>query len=179
MPDLPKLLTRIQGLAGKLEANHSQVVEMMRLMVQDNLRAMAYGQYGGSTPNPTQNAVIAPDGSTRMWARDNQAEADLAAYSRAIEEADRQLGLADDIRRKHMSANLDIRNRLDPSEFCVVHWPLHLYEGHRRTKGPLCKICGLFYDENKREPTATEADYYHRHGRWPHKLFDPKARKAV
>jgi hypothetical protein len=87
----------------------------------------------------------------------------------------------DERRRRYISANNEIRNRLDPAEFCVVHFALHLYEGHRRQKGTgnLCPLCFKFYDENKREPSGTEADYFHRHGRWPHKLYDPKERRAV
>ena len=61
----------------------------------------------------------------------------------------------------------------------MVHWHLRITEGHRRVKGNLCSLCAGFYDLNGVEPTATQADYYHRHGRWPHALFDPKARKAV
>lgn len=177
--DICRVLRRIQGHAGKLEANHAQVDEMMLLSIQDGLGAMRYGQYGGSFPDPTARTVIAPDAARNIWARDNRAEDDRADYASCIKTAADALERADTIRQHYMSANNNIRDRLDPSDWCVVHFAMHLYEGHRRVKGPLCKTCSSFYDENKREPTPTEADYYHRHGRWPHKLYDPKERRAV
>lgn len=170
---------RIQGLAAKNEVYCEEVLEMMRLQIKDGLGAMAYGQFGGSTPNPTQNAVIASEESLHVWARDNQAETDLLEYEtrRARILADSEF--CDYLRRKYMSASNDERNRLDPTDYCVVHWALHLHEGHRRHKGNLCKLCAGFYEENKREPTSTEADYFHRHGRWPHRLVDPRTKKPA
>lgn len=186
--DVDKQLRRIQGLASKLEANHSQVDEMMLLMKADGLAAMRYGQFSSNNiPDPTSQAafssrrVVDADGYGKeviVW-RDHRPEADREGYQAAIRAAELALDAADTIRQRYMSANLEIRNRLDPTEFCHIHWALHLYEGHRRTKGNLCTTCAKFYDEHKREPTATEADYYHRHGRWPHRLVDPKERRAV
>jgi hypothetical protein len=152
------------------------------------LAAMRYGQFSSNNiPDPTSQAaftakrIVDEAGYGReviVW-RDHRPEDDYRAYHAAIKEMDRLAVLADTLRQRYMSANMDIRNRLDPTDWCVVHWHLQLYEGHRRTKGNLCKLCAAFYDENKREPTSTEADYFHRHGRWPHRLVDPKERKAV
>jgi hypothetical protein len=166
-------------LVTKLETNHAQIDEMMVLHVQDGLGAMRYGQYGGSTPDPTARTVIAPDGALHVFARNNTAENDRTGYWQDLKEVERILERMDDTRRRYMSANLDIRNRLDPTDFCAIHFALHLYEGHRRVKGNLCKICAGFYDEHKREPTGTEADYFHRHGRWPHRPVDPKERRPA
>lgn len=186
--DIPKLLRRLQGQAGKLETNHPQVDETMRLMVADGLAAQRYGQFGnGNIPDPTSQAafsskrVVDKDGYGKeviIW-RDHRPEDDLARYYEIAGQVGKLFEEWDTIRHRYMSANLDIRNRLDPTDWCSVHYALHIYEGHRRAKGNLCKICAAFYDENKREPTPTEADYYHRHGRWPHRLVDPKERRAV
>lgn len=186
--DIEASLRRIQGLAGKVETNHAQVDSMMRLQIADGLGAQQFGQMGnGNVPDPTSRAAFTTkrvmnaegrDTEVIIW-RDHRPEDDRADYIAAIEKAELLLEQADTIRQRYMSANNNIRDRLDPTEFCVLHFSLHLYEGHRRVKGPMCKICAGFYDEHKREPTATEADYYHRHGRWPHKLVDPKQRRAV
>jgi len=142
---------------------------------------MRYGQYGGSFPDPTARTVFDATGDPRTavkW-RDHRPEDDRKAYWAAIATAEKALEEADTIRQRYMSANNEIRNRLDPTDWCHIQYALRIYEGHRRTKGNLCTICAKFYDENKREPSATEADFYHRHGRWPHKLVDPKERRAV
>lgn len=177
--DVRQRYQRLRWLVVKLETNHSQVDEMMGLMIQDGLGAMRYGQYGGSFPDPTARTVIAPEGAKNVFARDNRAETDRREQWADLAELERILERMDTRRQHYMSANNNIRDRLDPTDFCRTHWALHLYEGHRRVKGDMCSICSAFYDENKREPTPTEADYYHRHGRWPHKLYDPKERRAV
>jgi hypothetical protein len=164
-----KVVTMKQ-LVGKLEPHILEVLAMMRSHIIDGLSAMRYGQYGGSTPDPTGNTA---------GTRDSVAETHLKAMFDHVEAMFDHAEEADRLRRLYMSANNNIRDRLDPTDFCVVHWHLQVYEGHRRFKGPLCKICAGFYDENGREPTPTEADHYHRHGRWPHKRYDPKERRAV
>ncbi len=155
---------------GKLEPNILEVLAMCRSHIQDGLSAARYGQYGGSIPDPTLNTAII---------RDSVAETHLAAIQAKVESMWNDADELDRLRRLYMSANNNIRDRLDPSDFCVIHFHLQVYEGHRRFKGNLCKLCAGFYDENGREPTPTEADHFHRHGRWPHKLYDPKERKAV
>lgn len=182
-------LEELKQLLGKLVASHKQVSEMMLLMVQDGLGAMSYGQYGGSTPNPTMNAVIStnPDPESALWARNNVAETDLAAYDAAIRAMHIGALAADSLRRKYTSANLDMRNRLDPTDFCRIHWFCRFEEGDealmkfipRRVVGDLCKDCNQFRLENGRSPEPLEVERFVRTGKWPHKLVDPKERKAV
>jgi hypothetical protein len=74
---------------------------------------------------------------------------------------------------------MELRLRLDPTDWCRIHFHLQHYEGHRRYRGDLCSLCYRYKEANGFEPTPTEADYHHTHGRWPHKLYDPKSRKAV
>lgn len=183
------------GLAEKLETNHDGITNMMQLRVADGLSAMAYGQYGGSFPDPTPRTVFDVDGDIYdadgepvpvRW-RDARPEQDLVDYVAGIVAAEKALDYVDFLRRKYTSANEDIRNRLDPSDFCRVHWfcqfdrdlPDKQKFCPKRVVGDLCKDCNQFRVANGREPTATEADFYHRHGRWPHKLVDPKERRAV
>jgi hypothetical protein len=171
----------MKQLIGKLEPHILEVLAMMRSRIPDGLGAARYGQFGGSFPDPTAGAVFDVHGDEEKavrW-RDGAPERDLAEFEAAIDTAHKALLKADEKRRANMSANNNIRDRLDPTDFCSVHWHLQVYKGHRRFKGPLCKICAGFYDENGREPTPTEADHYHRHGRWPHKRYDPKERRAV
>lgn len=177
--DIRARFRRLRWIVVKLETNHTQVDEMMLLQIQDGLGAMRYGQHGGSFPDPTARTVIAPDSAKNVFARDNRAETDRNEQWADLAELERILDRMDARRQRYMSANNNIRDRLDPTEFCALHFGLHLYEGHRRVKGDRCKLCDEFFVENKREPTPTEADYYHRHGRWPHKLYDPKERRAV
>lgn len=187
--DIEKLVRRIIGQATKIEVNHHQVNETMRLMVADGLAAMRYGQFSSNNiPDPTSQAAfqakraLAEDGiHTReviVW-RDHRPEDDLKRYHEIAGLVSSLFEEWDTIRQRYMSANMDIKNRLDPTDWCRTHWDLQLYEGHRRVKGDMCRICADFHEANHRPPTATECDYYHRHGRWPHRLVDPKERKAV
>lgn len=186
--DIEASLRRVQGLAGKLETNHPQVDQMMKLMIADGLAAMRYGQFGnGNTPDPTSQAafssrrIVDDTGYGReviVW-RDHRPEDDQKRYFEIARTVEALFEEWDSIRQRYMSANMDIKNRLDPTDWCRTHYHLQIYEGHRRFKGDRCKICQQFFEENGRDPTPTEADHYHRHGRWPHKLVDPKARKVV
>lgn len=198
--DIGSRLERMRETVKKLLANNDRVEEMMRLRVADGMGAMVYGQYGGSFPDPTPGAVFdvhgdiyGPDGLPVpvRW-RDRKPEQDIYDYKQHIAAAERELVWADEIRRRHMAADrtadgkLDIRLRLDPNDWCRLHWHLSLYEGHRRHKDGLCKVCLEFRDGSDkmpamgREPTTTEIDHWHRHsGAWPHKLWDPKERRAV
>lgn len=170
-------LNDAEKLLKSLTKHHLEVTAMMRLSVQDGLSAMQYGQHGGSTPDPTGATAIV---------RGRVAEGDLASYNGAVADLFAAANLLDTIRRRHMSANMDIRNRLDPTDWCRIHFALHLYEGHRRHKGDLCKTCADFQYGNPktgqpavgREPTPTECDYWFRHGAWPQIPIDPKARRV-
>lgn len=179
-----------KGLVAKLNTSHLQVTEMMLLMIQDGMGAMAYGQYGGSTPNPTMNAVINPNDdpeSTRIWNRDNVAETDLAQYEAELDVAFKALDRADEIRRRYMSANLEMWMRLDPTDFCRLHWFIMHREPElknvipRRVVGDLCKDCNQFRLDNGRPPEPLELDKFIQSGgrAWPHRLWDPKERRAV
>lgn len=191
MSDAGERFRRLKWMFTKLETNWDRVDEMMLLQIKDGLGAMAYGQFGGSFPDPTAKTVINgnPDRDAPIWARDSRAEDDRKAQLADFAEIERITTRMDDRRRAYMAADrtadgkLDIRLRLDPNDWCYLHWHLALYEGHRRHKDGLCKVCLEFRDGSDklaamgRVPTTTEIDYWHTHGgNWPHRPVDPKAR---
>lgn len=183
--DMQLRMRRVIGQLEKAETNHGEVDEMMLLEVQDGLGAMRYGQHGGSYPDPTARTVIAPEGSSNVWARDNRAEDDRKAYYEAFAEMEKQAHIFDTIRRRYMSANLDLWNRLDPNEFCRLHWFMMHREVDlhkivpRRVVGDLCKECNQYRVDNGYAPDPTAVGVLIRTGKWPHKLYDPKERRAV
>lgn len=163
--NLPRTLIAIQGIAAKLEATHTDTIAMIKIMIDDGLGAQRYGQHGGSNPDPTGNHTLT---------RNTQPEHDQTAYIAAIQNAYRALDTADIIRRRYTPASNDTRNRLDPTDYCRLHWQLRITEGHRRHKGDLCKVCLEHVAAAGHEPTLTDLDYWHRHGHFPHKPIDPR-----
>jgi len=157
-------------LLGKVESNHLEVVAMMRAHIQDGLGAMRYGQYGGSTPDPTGNTAER---------RDSVAETHLARYEALVDEAHKAFDELDRLRRLYMSANNDARNRKDPTAYCRLHWEAKREEGHPRVTGDLCKWCDEYRKERGRLPDFTDIEYLHTRLVWPPFRYDPKQRKAV
>jgi len=192
--NIERSLRVIQKLAGKLEANHPQVDETMRLMVADGLAAMQYGQFGnGNIPDPTSSAaftakrVVEADGYGReviVW-RDHRPEDDRKRYYELADIATKAFEEWDTIRQRYMSANRDMWLRLDPGDFCRPHWFLMHREPDlqklipRRVTGDLCKDCNSFRVDNGRAPEPLEVEYFSKHLKWPHKLYDPKERRVV
>lgn len=186
--DIVKRVERWRWVLTKYGHDYVQINEMMRLQVADGLAAMRYGQFSSNnTPDPTSQAaftskrVVDDTGYGKeviIW-RDHRPEDDLAQQALDEQELEKITTRMDERRRRYMSANMDIRNRLDPTDWCRIHFHLQHYEGHRRYRGDLCSLCYRYKEANGHEPTATEVDYHQTHGRWPHKLYDPKSRKVV
>jgi hypothetical protein len=182
--DFGKRCRRMIGHLEKLEASHQQVDEMMAIQVADGLGAQQYGQLGSNNvPDPTSRvafkAKTGVDGREVIVWRDHRPEDDRKALNAHLKDAEYALEQADIIRQRYMSANNEIKLRLDPTDWCRIHFHLQHYEGHRRYRGDLCSLCYRYKEANGHEPTPTEVDYHHVHARWPHKLYDPKSRKVV
>ncbi len=183
--DVRLRFARLRWLVTKLETNHTQIDEMMFLHIQDGLGAMAYGQYGGSTPDPTGRTVVAPDGSLRVWNRDNVAETDRNKYWADLAKVEKLLEGMDAIRRTYMTANRDMWLRADPTDYCRVHWFVWHREDIRhlipkRVVGDLCKECNTYRLNNDgKAPEPLDVEYFDSKGHWPAKRIDPKTGKPV
>lgn len=147
--------------------------EQIRLAVAGHPKAQAFN--GTNSKTTSSNPVLAD--IERRNATDN-ARLDARLVARTLGKILRDARTIETTLASYVPASNDARNRLDPTVYCRIHWALHLYEGHRRWKGDLCSLCYRYKEKNRVEPTPTEIDYHHRHGRWPHKPVDPKTGKA-